>query len=115
MAFSKAQHSRAKAKRERSFDLAILRRTPEGLDKLEIELREVIAKFVDLQPPASRAFAKKLAETATFKSLLETMAIPKEHWPGCALQRRHIALGTLTAQAARRWLSLFDSYAVKAT
>ncbi|KAL1526287.1 hypothetical protein AB1Y20_015005 [Prymnesium parvum] len=85
----------AQAARPAALSRAILMRVPEGLDKLDVSLREITSKFVERQSLASRPFARKLVETSAFKSLLESMAVPAEHWP--------------------RWLRFFEAHALSTT
>lgn len=68
-------------------DYAILRKMERGNTALEVEVRASIANFVARQSASERDFAHKLAETASFKSLLEAMAAPPEHWPRRASER----------------------------
>lgn len=48
---------------------------------LDDEVRRITDAFIRKQPILSRAFARKLSETASFKRFVEVLAQPSAAWP----------------------------------
>jgi len=63
----------------------------EGLETQDEEVREITDAFIRKQPVLSRAFARKLSETASFKHFVEVLVQPSCAWP--------------------RWMHLFAAHA----
>ena len=63
----------------------------EGLETQDEEVREITDAFIRKQPVLSRAFARKLSETASFKHFVEVLIQPSCAWP--------------------RWMHLFAAHA----